>query len=201
MAKLVNRVDFSAKIKEKKLGIFSAANICAIFGVSPVAATFLLHRYNKRGIVVRIKQGLYALHDIVPSLPDPYIAGRLYAPSYVSREFALSYRRIIPETVYEITSVTTKATRRFEKLGKVYSYRHIKRAAFTGYKTERMDRFSFLVADPEKAFVDTLYYRILSGQKPINRFDKSKIIKERAFRYAELFKNQKLAGILKRTLK
>ena len=201
MAKLVNRSDFAARIKAKKLPIFSAVDIQTLFGVSRVAATFLLHRYTKQKFILRIKRGLYVLPDIAPSLPDPYIASQLYSPSYISREFALAYHRVIPETVYEITSVTTKATRRFEKLGKVYSYRHIQRPAFTGYRIEKQNRFSFLIADPEKAFVDTLYYRILSGEKPLARFDKNRIDAKRALRYAKLFGNTKLIGILTTTLR
>ncbi len=76
-----------------------------------------------------MKRGLYAFPDALP--PDLYVANKLYEPSYISLEFALSYHGIIPETVYEITSVTTKSTRRFEAMGKVFTYRRIKREAFT----------------------------------------------------------------------
>src|SRR3989344_3513323 len=109
MAKLVNRKDFAAKIKAKRISLFSAMNIQTLFGVSKVAATFLLYRYSKQGFIVRVKRGLYAFPDALP--PELYLANKLYGPSYISREFALSYHGIIPETVYEITSVTTKSTR------------------------------------------------------------------------------------------
>ena len=198
MAKLVNQPDFVAKIKQKRLGLFSKRDIEALFNVSPVAATFLLHRYTKRGLTLKVKRGLYALPDLLP--PDIYIANSLYRPSYVSREFALSYHRIIPETVYEITSVSTKAARRFEALGKVYTYRRIKKAAFTGYSTVRQNGFSFNIADAEKAFVDALYYRVIFREKPMSRFDKKKIDRAKALRYAKLFGNHKLIAILKQTL-
>ena len=197
MAKLVNRQNFMARIKEKGLGIFTARDIQALFGVSKVSSSFLLYRYNKARFIVRIKRGLYAFPDAVP--PESYLANKLYAPSYISREFALSYHGIIPETVYEITSVSPKATRRFEKLGKIYSYRHIRKAAFTGYIVVKQQGFSFLIADPEKAFVDTLYYRVLFGGKPLSRFNKDKIDQRRAIQYAKLFENGKLIGVLKRT--
>lgn len=198
MAKLVNQPDFVAKIKQKRLGLFSKSDIRALFKVSAVSATFLLHRYTKRGLILKVKRGLYALPDFLP--PDTYIANRLYSPSYVSREFALSYHGIIPETVYELTSVSTKASRRFEALGKVFTYRRIKREAFTGYATVRQNGFSFRIADAEKAFVDALYYRVLFGEKPMSRFDKEKIDRAKALRYAELFSNRKLIAILNQTL-
>lgn len=198
MAKLVNRTDFVSKIKARKLTLFSGREIQALFGVSKVASTFLLHRYSKQGFIVKVKRGLYSFPDALP--PELYLANKLYDPSYISREFALSYHGIIPEMVYEITSVTTKATRRFEALGKIYSYRSIKKSAFTGFTIKKQRDFAFRIADAEKAFVDTLYYRVLLSKKPISRFNKEKINKNKALKYAKLFENPKLIGILKRTL-
>ncbi len=198
MVKLVNRADFVAKIKARKLVLFSAREIQALFGVSKVATAGILHRYSKQGFIVQIKRGLYSFPDALP--PELYLANKLYDQSYISREFALSYRGIIPEMVYEITSVTTKATQNFKALGKIYSYRKIKKSAFTGYTVEKQQGFTFRIADAEKAFVDTLYYRVIFGQKPISRFSKEKINKSKALKYAKLFNNPKLIGILTRTL-
>jgi len=199
MVKLVNQTIFAAKIKEKKLYIFSANNIRSLFGVSAVAASALLHRYKKRGFILQLKRGLYVFPDVLP--PDVYIANKLYSPSYVSLEFALSYHGVIPETVYEITSVTTKATRRFETLGKTFSYRKIKKTAYTGYEIQKQQGLSFNIASAEKAFVDINYLRLMNSQKPISRFNKEKINPEKALRYAKLFGNIKLISIIKSTLR
>ena len=198
MVKLVNQTIFSAKLKEKKLYIFNQKDIRAIFGVSAVAASGLLHRYKKRGFILQLKRGLYVFPDLLP--PDVYVANKIYSPSYISLEFALSLHGVIPETVYEITSVTTKATRRFETLGKVFSYRKIKKSAYTGYEIQKQQGLSFNVADVEKAFVDINYLRHKNKQKPISRFNKEKINPEKALHYAKLFGNMKLSGIIKSTL-
>ncbi|MEK7120088.1 MAG: hypothetical protein AAB824_00935, partial [Patescibacteria group bacterium] len=97
MVKLVNQTVFATKIKGKKLYIFSPSDICLLFGVSAVATSALLHRYKKQGFILQLKQGLYVFPDILP--PDVYIANKLYSPSYISLEFALSYHGVIPETV------------------------------------------------------------------------------------------------------
>ena len=199
MAKLMNWAIFEKGLKEKKLPIFTPLDIRRIFGVSKVAATFLLHRYTQRKLLIRLKQGLYTIYDV--DVPDLYLANKLYEPSYVSLEFALSYHRVIPETVYEITSVTTKATRRFNALGKIFTYRCIKKEAFTGYLTGRQRGLTFVIAEPEKAFVDLTYLRVLRGKKPISRFDKEKMNSDKALRYAKLFNNKKLISVIKRTLK
>lgn len=198
MVKLVNQTKFTFIIKGKKLPIFNAGDIRALFGLSQSATVKLLHRYARQSFIVRIKRGLYALADTIPT--ELFIANKIYEPSYISRELALSYHRVIPETVYEITSVTPKATRRFEKLDKIYSYRKIKKSAFTGYILEKQKGLSFYIADAEKAFVDANYFRLLDKLEPLSRFDKEKINSAKALRYASLFDNQKLTGIIKTTL-
>lgn len=199
MAKLVNWREFEVKIKDKNILLFSATDIRRLFGTTKVAATFLLHRYSKKGFIIRVKRGIYVLPDALP--PELFIANKIYEPSYVSLEFALSYRRVIPETVYEITSVTPKATRRFETLGKIYSYRRIKKAAFAGYTIERQKDFSFQIADAEKAFVDANYFRMLDGLKPLSRFNKERVNSAKTIQYALLFGDPRLISIIKTTLK
>lgn len=199
MAKLVNWYEFERKIKDKKLLLFSTLDVRRLFETTQKAVILLLHRYAKKGFIVRVKRGLYAFPDTLP--PEPLIANKMYAPSYLSLEFALSYHRVIPETVYEMTSVTTKSKRRFETLRKIYSYRRVKKDAFTGYRTEKQQGFSYLIADPEKAFVDTSYFRMFDGLQPLTRFTKERINPEKAMRYAKLFDNRKLVGIIKATLR
>lgn len=199
MAKLVNQTVFASRIKEKGLCLFGATDIHALFGVSASALASLFHRYKKRGFILQVKRGLYAFPDVPPS--DPYVANRLYSPSYLSLDFALSYHGVIPETVYEITSVTTMATRRFETLGKIFSYRKIKKTAYTGYDVQKQKGMGFYIADAEKAFVDANYFRMLDGLEPLSRFRKEKINPGKALRYAKLFDSLKLSNIIKTTLK
>jgi predicted transcriptional regulator of viral defense system len=198
MAKLMNWFEFNKKMKDKKILLFSSADIRRIFSASEVAANFLLYRYAKKGYIVRVKRGLYAFPDGLPS--ELFLANKIYQPSYVSLEFALSYYRVIPENVYEITSVTTKATRHFEKLGKTYSYRRIKENVFTGYSIEKQKGLSFQIADPEKAFVDANYFRMIDDLKPISRFNKERINLAKCLGYAKLFQNERLTKIIKNIL-
>lgn len=71
--------------------------------------------------MIKLRRELYVLPDQPAS--DLEIANRLYPPSYVSFEYALAYYHLIPEAVYEITSATTRTSRRFEALGQVFTYR------------------------------------------------------------------------------
>jgi len=192
-------IDFERQIKKKGIKLFTPLDVQRFLGRSKVAITFLVHRLKKQGYIQSVKRGLYKLSD--ESVPELYLANKLYEPSYISLEFALSYHRVIPETVYEITSITPKATRRFETLGKIFSYRKIKKTAFAGYTIEKQGELSFRIADAEKAFVDYNYFRLLDGKKPLIRFNKGKINVAKAIGYAEKFNNSKLISIIKTTLR
>lgn len=192
-------IDFERKIKGKNIKLFTPLDAQRFLGRSKIAIRFLVHRLKKQGHIISLKRGLYQLSG--EQIPDLYLANKLYEPSYVSLEFALSFHRVIPETVYVITSVTTKTTRRFTALGKSFTYRRIKKDAFTGYVSKKQGALNYLIADPEKAFVDLNYLRIIHNKKPISRFHKEKINLSKALRYAKLFNNSKLVSIIKTTLR
>lgn len=193
-------IEFEREIKAKDIKLFTPLDVQRFLGRTKIATRFLIHRLKKQGYILSLKRGLYQLSD--GHVPDLYLANKLYEPSYVSLEFALSYHRVIPENVYEITSVTTKATRRFSALGKSFTYRSIKKDAFTGYISKKEGNYNYLIADPEKAFVDLTYLRIIDNKKPISRFvSKEKINLSKALHYAKLFNNNKLVSIIKTTLR
>ena len=58
-----------------------------------------------------------------------------------------------------------------------------------------------MIADPEKAFVDLAYLRLRQNKKMPGRFDKKKINPAKASNYAGLFNNEKLAGVIKTSLR
>src|SRR5690606_36660372 len=80
----------------------------------------------KTGQITMLKNGMYipgAKLNI--ARPEPFlVANHLWGPSYVSLEAALSYWGLIPERVYEISSVTLKSTKTFTtEIGR-FSYQH-----------------------------------------------------------------------------
>jgi predicted transcriptional regulator of viral defense system len=120
----------------------------------------LVYRWRKNGWIRSLKRGLYELRypDEV-TIPDVYIANRLYCPSYVSLETALSHYGILPEVSMAVTSITTKTTRRFKNVHGLFMYRSVKPKVYCGYHIEVHRNFEVLFADPEKALVDYLYFR------------------------------------------
>ncbi len=91
-----------------------------------------LSRWNKQGLVVQLKKGLYLLNrnDRAKEPSRFFLANQLVFPSYVSLESALSYYHIIPEGVYQITSVTTAKPVQFLSAEGTYVFRHVKQSLF-----------------------------------------------------------------------
>jgi predicted transcriptional regulator of viral defense system len=124
--------------------------------------------------------------------PDIFIANKLYQPSYLSFEYALSYYHIIPEVVYTVTSATVKPTREFEVLGHLFSYSKIQSKAFRGYVPKKIDNYTVLLAVPEKALADCLYFVVLKKTSLNERMDVSGLNRKLFLKYVKLFGNKKL---------
>jgi len=195
MAKFLNWIYVEKKIADSGLVLFTPVDLKRILDVSRISVRFFLTRYTKKGAVTKLRRGLYALSNNIPS--ELEIANALLRPSYVSLTFALAHYHIIPEMTYVVTSVTTRPTYRFEVLDREFRYHRIKKAAFTGYIPEKIGGKTILIAEKEKALVDHLYF---AGRKvyTINtRLNISSLNKEKVYRYAELFHSTKLERMLR----
>ncbi|MDO8582113.1 MAG: hypothetical protein Q7S16_04555 [bacterium] len=156
MVQKLNRIKVEEKLKSMGISVFGPREFRDIFIISTNTASTFITRNLQSGLFVKLRNGFYTLQDSNPSLY--LIANKMYQPSYISLEKALSHYGIIPETVYTITSVTTKSTREFTSSKGVFSYQHIKQCVFTGYSPMRFDGTVVLFASPEKALADYLYF-------------------------------------------
>jgi len=192
MALKLKRIEVEEKLKDLGLEVFTPQEFKGVFNVSLKRAANFISSNLRSGLFVKLRNNFYTIKD---SHPDYFfIANKLYQPSYISLETALSYHKIIPEVVYGNTSITTKTSREFETPIGNFTYRHIKTEAFTGYELREVDRYKVLIAEPEKALADYLYFvdlkKIsLNDRLKLRNIDRSKLIE-----YAKLFKRP---GMLK----
>ncbi len=194
MVKKLNRLGVEEKLKSMGFLIFTPREFEGIFGVKQNTASLFIRRNLKSGLFMKLRNGFYALKDSNPSLY--LIANKLYQPSYISLEKALSHYDIIPETVYTITSVTTKPTREFKTSKGIFSYQRIKREFFSGYTPQKMDNSTTFFAEPEKALADYLYFVDLKKISLNDRLDLKNIKKTKLLAFIKLFKRP---GLLKLT--
>lgn len=111
-----------------------------------------------KGFLVPLRRGLYVLGASLRDVPVcmPLVANHLLGPSYVSLEFALNWHGLIPEGVFDVSSVTLKRSRMFSTpLGR-FSYTHLSSGVYAmGFRMEQGGHGeSFLMASPEKALCD-----------------------------------------------
>jgi len=111
-----------------------------------------------QGILIQLRRGLYMTSHLVSKItPEPFlIANHLYGPSYISLDSALFHWGLIPERVFEISSVTTKVSKRFMVNNVFYSYTHLPIAYYPlGIQSSSLTKTqTALIASPEKALCD-----------------------------------------------
>lgn len=118
-----------------------------------------LTRWQEAGLLEKIRNTQYRFTD-KPVAGDTelfFIANRIYSPSYVSLQSALSWHGFIPEGVFTVTSVSTLKTQFFLTGVGNFAYRTIKPALYFGYRLEPFGAYRFKIAEPAKALLDLLY--------------------------------------------
>lgn len=161
-----------------------------------------LGNWVEKGYLIMVRRGLYVLSGFEKQIDSMVFASKIYSPSYISMESALSFYGIIPEAVFTITSVSTRKTKRFNTPVGNFSYQKIKKEAFGGHETRKQQGVSFNLALPEKAVVDFLYLNrnVLNGSREQfegYRFDEEfKFNKKRLLDFAKAFDNKKLMFLI-----
>jgi len=194
---LLNFFWVEEKLKKEGIKIFSIYDFQRIFKVKYETAKKWIRRYQKKGYLIKARKGLYFLKDNPPL--DFELANALYQPSYVSFESALSFYGILPETIYQISSATTRKTKTFQVGNLKFFYFKIKKDCFLGYSLRKIRGRNVLIAEPEKALADFLYQVSLGKRKlSYERLRLKKIKKKKLLKYARCFENKKLLNLIEK---
>lgn len=146
----MNFIQFKSSLKD--FPIFSLTDIRA---VDPKFDRRRLSEWQNKEYISKVSKGLYIFNDFDVTEDILFrIANKLYRPSYISLESALSYYQLIPEITYGVTSVSTRRTYRFDTPVTHFAYRSIARHLFFGYVV--IDNTTKL-ATLEKALLDFFY--------------------------------------------
>ena len=146
----MNFVQFKNSLRE--FPVFSIADIRSTYGDFDRRR---LSEWQKKGYIQKIIKGYYLFSDVAMNENTLFaIANKIYKPSYISLETAMSHYQLIPESIYMITSVSTKRTYLFETPLAPFSYRAIKPALFFGYT---LLPGGIKIAFMEKAILDFFY--------------------------------------------
>jgi len=164
-----------------------------------------LSEWLKKGYIKKIIKGYYLFSDVnIDENKLWAIANKIYKPSYISFETAMSYNELIPESIYMITSASTRRTSMFETPLARFSYRTIKPALFFGYS---LLPGGVKMAFMEKAILDYLYINPAVRTNDdfvslrINRDEMlSQVNRQRLTDYVHRFNHKRLSKIIKNFL-
>ncbi|MFZ3085887.1 MAG: hypothetical protein WA097_04470 [Candidatus Hydromicrobium sp.] len=147
-------VDKATKILYAKgVSLFSINDAKKVFNIEKDNTLYkLLQRLEKKDIIKRIENGKYLFSFLEVS--DFEIANFLTSPSYISLESALSFYGILSQFPYTITSITSKKSKRVIYEDKEYEFNHMESKYLYGF----FKKNNFLIASPEKALIDELYF-------------------------------------------
>lgn len=122
-------------------------------------------RMIKNAELIRLKNGVYLINEKIKYgnttvIPFEQLANFLYGPSYVSREWALSFYGMIPERVHTVTSMTLGRNKEYHTpIGDFSYYKLPSKSYSVGVTQKKSSDFvgGFLIATPEKALVDMVF--------------------------------------------
>lgn len=201
MSTFLKQHHVSRSLLSRGIKVFGAQDLQRLFGSSPTSTKYFLETQTRQGFLTRVKRAVYILTDHPPA--EEELANALYRPSYISLEYALAFYNFLPEMPYTITSITTKPTRIFTTHQNNFVYHSIQIKAFTGYSLTKHSDRSFLIADPEKALVDYLYFESRQKNSPNERLlelVRGNLDQEKVLQYASLFENSTLTALISRNL-
>jgi len=194
MVKKLNLLFVQQKLSESNILIFSPREFQRIFDVTPFATSKFINQYVQKKFFLKLKNGLYCLALVEPNLF--VIANKIYQPSYISLETALAFYNIIPEKTYSITSISSKDTRSFMAMDQDFSYNKIKKSLFTGYVLAEQNNEKFLIAEPEKALMDYLYYAVRKKSEINGRINISQLSKKKTKQWQKIFNDSLIDNLI-----
>ncbi|MCD6199344.1 MAG: hypothetical protein J7K15_12395 [Deltaproteobacteria bacterium] len=143
-----------------------------------------LVEWQDKGYIKKIIRGHYIFANLELNENVLFeIANRIYSPSYISFEMALSFYHMIPESVYGLTSATSRKTKVFKtKIGD-FIYRTIQPRLLFGYKLIDYIGRRLKVAEPEKALLD--YFYLNTSIKSEDDFAEMRIDRDQYLTYVD----------------
>ena len=144
---------------------FTLADVAEITGLRPALASSLLHKAAKRGLVSRLKRGVFVL--VPPELGsateysgNPYlIAHRLVgdAPYFVSHASAMEIHRMVTQPQFVVFASSTKRVPNRTLNGTEYRFVLIKPNLFFGTTKHWVTKQEFVdISDLERTVIDGL---------------------------------------------
>jgi predicted transcriptional regulator of viral defense system len=156
-------------------------------GLSNTAVTKALQRQQKRGLLEKVADAVY-LNKLAASVSARDVVNELVPDSYISLGTALAEWGLSSQNPIATTCVTTARGRKIKTSSFDIVYRKISPALFWGF-TEKKGRYgSYKIAEPEKAFLDWIYFTLKDGlEVEFDEIQFGKLSRSRLVEYAKKY--------------
>lgn len=137
-------------LRKNGFEVFKVSDLVLLLNITRTKAYNLIKALKKKNIIETVSSGMYSFKNT-----DDFVVGTYFnAPSYISFLSALNYYGFSDNYPKKIIFVSTK----YKKSNK-FEYVCLSKKRFFGYKKEG----NIIVAEKEKAFVDSLLFPKYSG--------------------------------------
>jgi len=178
---------------EKALKAFTVFSVKDIQKRFPGFDNRRLVEWQQKGYILKIKRGYYCFRKKPHGEKFlQFAANKIYSPSYISFESALSYYNLIPESAFTITSVTTKNTANYSTPVGNFSYKHLKPLLFFGYKLLKEKDFVVKIAEPEKVLLDFFYIKKMNTLEEVEEMRFNERVANEIISFEKLRKYQRI---------
>lgn len=151
-----------------------------------------LVEWQDKGYIRRVVNRWYVFSKTQRQEELLIVSNRIYSPSYISLQWAMSHYRLIPEGVYTITAITSLKTQNFNTDIGTFSYKHVKPSLMFGYRLVSFENTRYKLAEPEKLILDYLYLN-----PSINSLEEMESLRLNVTELKLLLQKQKLENYLK----
>ncbi|MFH0800151.1 MAG: hypothetical protein V2A66_08250 [Pseudomonadota bacterium] len=196
-----NIISIAAKIEKHKkgmAGVYSYADLCNLIGLgSPLATARIIKRLVRDGLLFGVQKGIYTTAEF----DTLRLAGRINPECYISMDTVLAREGLVGTVPkYSFSAVQRQRSRIVETQAGTVRFYSLAEELFFGFMP---DKNGVRIADPEKAFLDTLYF-YTRGNKfvfdPLKEIAVRKLDQKKINRYLKRYRNPKFVKFTRRVI-
>jgi len=145
-------INILSKLEKSSLGVFTINDLKKITGFKKEVLYVYISRMLKKGYIHKVEKGKFSLSE------DPFVvSSQLVYPSYISFLTALYLHGKTIQTINEILVSTSKRKKEMKVFGMKIRFVKLGPKFMFGFKRVEKGNSYVLLADLEKAIIDSLY--------------------------------------------
>ena len=140
------------KLRDSGLAVFTIRDLARLLNTTERSASVYAHRLKKGGMVYPVQKGIFSVSD------DAFVvAAQISIPSYLSFTTSFYLHGRLDQVINSLYVVCTRKKNDVEFMGTPIEFVRFPPARLFGYSKIRKGESYTVVADLEKAAVDSLY--------------------------------------------